>query len=90
MYEKNKSKKVRKLVLIISPNYMIKENLRQKVFKQILENIEKFKAYELKLGDSAFTYHPCGNVHIIEICNPDKKNKVIGIVRKFNFEVVSE
>ncbi len=69
---------------------MIKKNIRQRVFEQILEGIEKFKAYELKELDSASIQHPCGNVHIIEICNPDKKKRVIEIVRKFNFEVVSE
>lgn len=77
----------RKLLIKVTPSESIKENLREAVFRQILENITKFKAFEMKTNDE--DEFPSKSYRIV-LNEPKNERRVKEIIQKFNFQIAAD
>lgn len=87
MYKIPKSKE-KKIVLCVSPNSTIKERLRDDVFLQILNAVEKFKAFEFDAIDNESSEEYLKRYYIV-LNDPSNKKRVYEVIGKFNFEIIS-
>lgn len=85
----SKSGKVRKLVLHITASSKIKENLRDKAFEQIVGEVSKFKAFEFNAENDGTTPDYAGKKYYLVLNEPKNEKRVLRVIRKFNFEIIS-